>query len=243
MLIVQLKKIFYIINLIKVNNIIIFVGGKGTRLGNITKRTPKPLIIFNNIEFLYYQINLLSKLFPKKIILLCGYKKEQFKRKFHNKVYKGIKINCVFEKKLLGTGGSLENAKKYIVNNTLICNGDTYFNYNFKKLNNIKFNKIVLLLIKNKIYKSNKKLSKLSLNRKKVIFSKNSSFMNSGFYLVNKKFKSYLKKGKFSFENDILEDLINNRIVDGKKVSGIHIDIGIKKNLHLFDKYSKKFIL
>ena len=228
----------------KVNNIIIFVGGRGTRLGDITKRTPKPLIIFNNIEFIYYQINLLSKqLSPKQIILLCGYKKQIFKKKFHNKIYNGIKIKCLFEKKLLGTGGSLENAKKYIVNNTLVCNGDTYFDYNFQRLNKIKFGNILLILVKNKIYKSNNKLSNLSVVKKKIIYKKQSTYMNSGFYLLNKKFKKYLKKNFFSLENDIIEKLIDKKIVDGIKVKGNHIDIGTKKNLNFFKKYSRKINL
>jgi len=227
----------------KINNIIIFVGGRGTRLGDITKRTPKPLITFNNVEFICYQINLLSKLMPKQIILLCGYKKYLFKKKFHNKVYKGITIKCLFEKKLLGTGGSLEQAKKYIVNNTLVCNGDTYFDYNFQKLNKIQFDKILLILVKNKIYKSNNKLANLSVVKKKVIYKKKSTYMNSGFYILNKKFKTYLKKNLFSLENDIIEKLINNKIVNGIKAQGNHIDIGTKKNLNFFKKYSKKIIL
>ena len=227
----------------KINNIIIFVGGRGTRLGDITKRTPKPLITFNSVEFIYYQLNLLSILKPKQIILLCGYKKYLFKKKFHNKVYKGIKIKCLFEKRLLGTGGSLKKAKKYIVNNTLVCNGDTYFDYNFQKLNNIQFDKILLILVKNKIYKSNNKLANLSVIKKNLIFKKKSIYMNSGFYLLNKNFQVYLKKNIFSLENDIIEKLINNKIVNGIKAEGNHIDIGTKKNLNFFKKYSKKINL
>jgi len=226
-----------------IKNILILVGGKGTRLGDITKKTPKPLITFNNIEFIYYQINLLLKLLPKQIILLCGYKKQQFKKKFHNKIYKGIRIKCLFEKKLLGTGGSLANAKKYIVNNTLVCNGDTYFDYDFQRLNKIKFDKLLLILVKNKIYKSNNKLANLSVIKKKIIYKKKSPYMNSGFYILNKKFKKYLKTNTFSLENDIIEKLIYNKIVNGIKVQGKHIDIGTKKNLNFFKKYSKKISL
>ena len=34
----------------------------------------------------------------------------------------GLKLNVYLKKNYLGRG-SLENAKKYIVNNTLVCNG------------------------------------------------------------------------------------------------------------------------
>ena len=36
---------------------IILAGGSGTRLGNITKKTPKPLIKINNFHFIQYVIN------------------------------------------------------------------------------------------------------------------------------------------------------------------------------------------
>lgn len=221
----------------KINNIIIFVGGRGTRLGDITKKTPKPLITFKNIEFIYYQINLLLKLLPKQIILLCGYKKQQFKKKFHNKIYKGIRIKCLFEKKLLGTGGSLANAKKYIVNNTLVCNGDTYFDYDFQRLNKIKFDKLLLILVKNKIYKSNKKLANLGINNGKIIYKNQSKLMNSGYYIINRKIIKHLKKGFNSFEDVILKNLIINKQINGiKSYNNVHIDIGTKKNLKIFKK-------
>ena len=40
-----------------INSAYILCGGKGTRLGNITKRTPKPLIKINNKAALHYIIN------------------------------------------------------------------------------------------------------------------------------------------------------------------------------------------
>ena len=55
-------------------------------------------------------------------------------------------------KNTLGTGGALENAKKFIVNNTLVCNGDTYFDYRFEDLKKLKTksNCAFLILVKNK---------------------------------------------------------------------------------------------
>ena len=227
----------------KVNNIIIFVGGKGTRLGKITKKTPKPLIKFNKIAFLDYQINNLIKIKPKKIILLCSYKYKLFEKKYNNKYLDNTQIICVREKKLLGTGGSLEYSKKYIENNSLVCNGDTYFNYNFNKIHKIKFNNIFMFLVKNKIYKSNNKLTNLSLKKKFVVFKNKSKYMNSGFYLISKKFKKFLKKGNNSLEDEIIQNLIKKKRVEAKILNAVHIDIGTVKNLNYFKKFSKNITL
>ena len=40
-----------------INQAVILVGGKGLRLGKITKKTPKPLLKINNKPFLDYLIN------------------------------------------------------------------------------------------------------------------------------------------------------------------------------------------
>ena len=62
----------------KIKDIVILVGGQGSRLGSITKITPKPLIKINNIPFLDQLIIKLIKYSFKNIYLLCSYKKEFF---------------------------------------------------------------------------------------------------------------------------------------------------------------------
>ena len=63
--------------------------------------------------------------------------------------------------------------------------------------------------------------------------------MNSGFYLISRKFRQFLKKGTYSLENNIIEDLISEKKVEGKIIKGNHIDIGTKKNLKYFQKFCK----
>ena len=99
-----------------IKNIFVFVGGKGTRLGNITKKIPKPLLIFNKKPFLDYILLNLLNISPKKIYLLCGYKSNLFFKKYHKRKIGVSQIICIKEKKPLGTAGSLYNVKKYITN-------------------------------------------------------------------------------------------------------------------------------
>ena len=53
---------------------VILVGGKGKRLGSITKKTPKPLIKINDIPFLNYLILHIAKFKISKIYLIGNYK-------------------------------------------------------------------------------------------------------------------------------------------------------------------------
>ena len=45
----------------KIKQCIILAGGLGSRLGDLTKKTPKPLIKINNLPFLFYLILKLKK--------------------------------------------------------------------------------------------------------------------------------------------------------------------------------------
>ena len=58
----------------QVTQAVIFCGGRGTRLGSITKKTPKPLLKFNNVPFIEYLLKKIILLNPKKIIFLSKYK-------------------------------------------------------------------------------------------------------------------------------------------------------------------------
>ncbi len=239
---IMLPNVYFIKISQMIKNVLILVGGRGTRLKDLTKNTPKPMINFHGRPFLDYILDKLLEIKPKKIILLCCYKSNFFFKRYNNLKIKKTTIKCIKEKKPLGTGGSISNAKENIENNTLIINGDTYFKLNFNKLKTSLNNKknIKLFCIKNKNYKSNKKLANLKISKGLVFFKNQSNLMNSGIYIINKKFKKILKKRSFSLENELLETLIKEKKVLGEKLNCNSIDIGTKKNFKKFKSMSKK---
>ncbi|EMH80476.1 Nucleoside-diphosphate-sugar pyrophosphorylase family protein [alpha proteobacterium HIMB114] len=224
-----------------IKNIFILVGGKGSRLKEITKKTPKPLIKINSRPFLDYILINLAKLETKKIYLLCCYKYKLFFKKYHNRKIHKSKIICIKEDKPLGTSGSLYNAKKFILNDTLVCNGDTYFDFNFNKIKYLKLKKSLMhmICIKNKNYKSNKKLNNLIIRNNIIKYSTNSKVMNAGVYIISKKIIKVLKSKYFSLEDELIPKLILQKKVSGNKISSFSIDIGTKKNLKEFKKIKK----
>ena len=228
-----------------IKNVLIFVGGYGKRLGHLTKKTPKPLLKFNQKPFIEFIFEKIFKIKPKKIILLCRYQNKQFIKKYHNCIINDSKIICVKEKKPLGTAGSLYNAKKYIENDVLVCNGDSLLDINFETLNKIKLknNILFMCLVKNKNYKSNNKLSNLNVKSGKVFYNyiNKDKLMNAGIYLLNKKVIKFLKKKSFSLEDEIISKLIKKNLVLGKLYNEYFIDIGTIKNYLIFKKISKKY--
>lgn len=222
----------------------ILAGGFGTRLGDITKKKPKPLIEFHKKPFIDYIISQLVRKKIPKIYILTHYKHKMFKDKYHLKKIDKTKIICKKERVPMGTAGTIYNARKLILNNTIILNGDTYINIPFNKIEKFSFKKSILLifLTKNFNYKSNKKLSALSIKKKKIVYSNNSknNLMNLGLYFINKNINKYLNKNHKSLEEDILPKLIKRNLVSGIKYKGKFVDIGTKKNLKIFNKISKE---
>ena len=82
---------------------IILAGGLGSRLGSLSKITPKPLIKINNIPFLFYLILKLKDEGITNILILTWHKSEQFNSKKISKKF-GIDVRVLKESKKLGTG-------------------------------------------------------------------------------------------------------------------------------------------
>jgi len=223
-------------------SLVILVGGKGTRISKFSKGIPKPLLKFDKVPFLDLILNYYSKFDFHEIILLAGHKSNIFKKKYHNQIRNFIKIKVIEEKKPLGTGGALLALKGIIKNDFLLLNGDSYFEIDIEKFKKIQNRLINIFLIKNTNYKSNKKLSSLTIdNNNKVIFSNKYNYMNSGvIYFKKKIFNLFPDRKIFSLEDDFLNNLIEKKTVHGSIEKGFFIDIGIPKNFKFAKKNLKK---
>ena len=223
-------------------DVAILVGGKGSRLNKITKRTPKPLIKIDKKKFLDHLLIKLARYKFKNIYLLCSYKKNLFYKFYNNKrIHKSI-IKCIDEGKPKGTGGALYKIKNKISRKFIVLNGDTFFNINYQNLinTNLKNNYTCIAIIKTKSFKYNKKVTNLKISKSGALnFSKRkTNLMNGGIYLFNKKIFRFIKKGNLSLENDIFNQIINKKKAMGIIFKEKFIDIGTPKKLSFIKKNS-----
>jgi len=219
---------------------VVLVGGKGSRLGNLTKNTPKPLLKINNQIFLDTIIAKLIKYKFNKIYLLCSFKKEKFFRLYNNKIIHNSKIMCIDEGNPKGTGGALYKLKNIVKRDFLLINGDTYFDIDISKLleNKFKDNICTIALTSNKKYKKNIKINNIKINiNNQIQFSKDfSSLMNGGIYFFKKKIFKFIIKKKCSLENDILKNLIIKKKIHGIVFKEKFVDIGSHKMIKFLKK-------
>ena len=131
----------------KVDELVILVGGRGARLGNITNLTPKPLIEIDGKPFLDILLSKIIRHNFKKIYLLCSYKQKKFYKKYNNTKIHNTQILCINEGKQKGTGGALFKLKNIIKKNFVLMNGDTFFDIDLNLLKKINLKKNQYFLI------------------------------------------------------------------------------------------------
>ena len=63
-----------------INQLVLMAGGKGTRLGKVSKKIPKCLMKVNGKELIQYHLGFAKKNKIKKILILTGYKHQNVKK-------------------------------------------------------------------------------------------------------------------------------------------------------------------
>ena len=114
-------------------NIVLFCGGRGTRLSSISKGKPKVLIPINSKPFIYLLLDSLVNNGFKKIYLLTAFKSKDIKKEL-GLFYKSIPIIYIEDNKKLkpGTASALLNAMDILPEHFLLQYGDTILNINYQ---------------------------------------------------------------------------------------------------------------
>lgn len=224
------------------HDLIILAGGMGSRLNYINKKKlPNSLIKFSNFNLLDYILMKYSKYTFRKIYILTSYKKYLLK-KYKSKFINFQNIEIIFQKKLIGSGGSLLNLKKKISDKFIVVNGDMYFDIDIHDFIKRSENKLCSIALSNSNkYSTKNKFKYLDCDSQdKLFFNNKSKYFNGGIYFINKKLFQFFPKGYSSLKNDILKKLIDKKLIYGKKYNDFFIDIKKKKNLLYAKKNFKK---
>lgn len=120
---------------------VILAAGKGKRMLDLTRETPKPMLKIKGRPILEHKILALPKEVTE-IIFVIGYRGELIMNHFGHE-FKGKKIKYVFQKDLNGTGGAIHLVRGLLEDKFLVVYGDDlYYPKDIKKL--LKYNLAVL---------------------------------------------------------------------------------------------------
>ncbi|QDV44205.1 D-glycero-alpha-D-manno-heptose 1-phosphate guanylyltransferase [Stieleria neptunia] len=117
------------------NAAVILAGGKGTRLGALTKTTPKPMISVAGRPILERIIIHLVGSGIRTIYLSVNYLSNRIEQHFGNGDKLGCSITYLKEDQPLGTGGPLALLNSHPVDNaTLVMNGDLVVDFDVQAM-------------------------------------------------------------------------------------------------------------
>ena len=220
-------------NLIKNTPVLILCGGKGSRLSEETKKTPKPLIKIDKHPILFHIMKIYLKHGFKKFVLLTGYKHHLFEKYFFKELPNKIKQKPIiskkdktilfknFEVKILNTGlNTLTGArilkyKRFMQNKKYfaVTYGDGLANINIKSLiaHHIKMNKLATI----SAVTQPGRFGALKLNNQMVEDflekpEKTDNYINGGFFVLSPKVIDYIDGDSTIWERDPLERLAKN---------------------------------
>jgi NDP-sugar pyrophosphorylase family protein len=104
---------------------VILAGGLGTRLGALTRKTPKPMVQVAGAPYLEHQLRLLARQSFRDVLLLTGYLGEQIESYFGNGGRLGLRLRYAREERPQGTGGALRDARRHLRESFLLLYGDS----------------------------------------------------------------------------------------------------------------------
>jgi len=115
----------------------ILCGGLGTRLGQLTAQTPKPLLPVGGAPFLEHLLFEIGRFGFRDIALLAHFEHAQIEDFAANSVAAatfGLNLTVSVEPEQAGTGGALFHARDLLADDFLLLNGDTWLSINFHAL-------------------------------------------------------------------------------------------------------------
>jgi len=193
----------------------ILCAGEGTRLGELTKKTPKVLLPVNGKPAIEHILNWLKKHGVFDVVINLHHLGGQIMDCLDDGSEFGIDILYTFEDKLLGTAGGLKNTRGLLGNTFVVVNGDTLTNLNLLAMLDFHRRKGALATIALAYGMDNRERGIVAIDGFKVVrgYREKPPFnvaglYNAGIYVFGKEILNYIPDGVCDFGRDVFPQII-----------------------------------
>lgn len=111
----------------------VLCGGFGTRLGDLTRDVPKPMIEIGRRPYLERVIESFAERSLHEFVLLTGYRAEVIEEHFGDGEKFGVQIAYSRESEPLGTGGALREARPLLGDRFILTFGDVLRRFDYDR--------------------------------------------------------------------------------------------------------------
>ncbi len=223
--------------------VVILAGGLGTRMSEVTKTIPKPMVKILDKPILIHIMEHYYKFGFDEFYIALGYKGNIIRNYFKKNRF-DWKVHLIETGKNSMTGGRLKRLKKYLNNETfLMTYGDGISDVNIRRL--ISF------------HKKNKKIATLTAvrpparfgsikikgNSVKVFREKSKldeGWINGGFFIFEPKIFKFIKNDLTFLEKEPLEKISKNKQLLAYKHEGFWHCMDTLRDKYLIEKILKK---
>ena len=114
--------------------LVVLMGGLGTRLGDLTKAHPKSMMEVEGLPFFDYELFLLKRAGFNKLLFLTGYESDEIEEYYGDGSNAGVSISyCRDGEKLLGTGGAVRRAYDVLEDEFMLIYGDSFMDIDYSE--------------------------------------------------------------------------------------------------------------
>lgn len=224
-------------------NAIILCGGLSTRLGEITKSTPKVLLEIKGRTVLEWQLEKLKKIGITEVVLAAGHLSQVLEKNvgLHKD---GVDLVYAIEQEKLGTGGAIKHAWEYVAHPNepvVILNGDIFTTVDLGDMVRYLSPTSDGMILGAKVddvfaygtLEYDKKFHLKQFKEKEGIHQ--SGYINGGVYIFNNKAKDYFPSEKsFSIEYDVFPKMKDLYVYESNES---WVDIGVPERLEWARQY------
>ena len=195
--------------------VVILAGGLGTRISELTKIVPKPMIKILGKPIIHRIIDHYVANGFKEFYVALGYKGALIKKYFKScKLNKDIKVECIDTGKNTMTGGRIKRLKKYLNKTFMVSYGDSLSSVNLRKLlaYHKKKNKLVTLTAVRPPARFG--VIEIAGDKVKYFREKNSldaGWINGGYFVMNPAFLKYIKGDNTFLEQEPLKKMTKKK--------------------------------
>ncbi len=216
---------------------VILVGGRGTRLGALTDKVPKPLLPIDGRPFLEHLVRQLARHGFDDIVLLEGYRADQVRQALGDGAVLGVRLTHVVEDSPLGTGGALSAAAPVLAGEFLLVNGDTFFDFDLAAFVEAATPEPWLIRLALCWVPDTSRFGAVECDGPRVrrfaekADSTGPGWINAGYYWMRRSAIDEFPAPPSSLEHDVLPGLADRGLVGGLAFVGSFVDIGTPRGL------------
>ncbi len=220
---------------------VILAGGRATRLGELARDTPKPLLAVGGRPFIEHVILHCRRYGVREFLILAGPFEDKFRAALGDGQHLGVSIQLVPEPAPAGTGGALHYVADRLADTFLMLNGDSLFQADLLSLvrsgqASTRRSPPWLGTVAVRRVGDTGRYGRIEIDDGLVTqFAEKSGsgagLINGGIYCLSRGVLDALGKPPVSIEQDVFPRLARERLLRGAILEGNFIDIGIPDDL------------